>query len=98
MRCVDPDESVPEALERVLLEWRLDAQYIAFIIQPRLWRRGLGLVFVKDVYILYFEPIDPKPHRDCILWVQSDILMFQCTCHSVNVGQRDEFVAAAIGR
>jgi hypothetical protein len=98
MRRVDSDESVPEVPERVQLKLCLDTQYKGILLQLRIKGRLIKLVFIKYKCIIVFESVDPKPHRDSILWVQAYGLLFHRAAQPADISRRDEFVPAAVGR
>ena len=98
MRCVDSDESVPDAPERVQLKLCLYTQHKAVPLQLRIKGRLIKPVLVECMDIIIFEPVDPKLHRDGILCVQAYGLLFHRVAYLANISRRDEFVPAASGR
>ena len=98
MRRVNSDESIPEAPERVQLKLGLDTQHKGVLLQLRIQGREIRIVLIEYKCIIIFESVDPKSHRDSILWVQAYLLLFHRAAQPADISQRDEFVPAAVGR
>ncbi len=94
---VNSDESVPEAPECVQLKLGLDTQHKGVLLQLRIQGREIKLVLIEYKCIIIFESVDPKSHRDSILWVQAYGLLFHRLAHLANISRHDEFVLAAVG-
>src|SRR5712671_2311891 len=96
MCCVDSNESIPKVLECVQLKLGLDTQHKGVLLQLRIQGREIKLVLIEYKCIIIFESVDPKSHRDSILWVQAYGLLFHCSAHLANISWHDEFVLAAV--
>jgi|SRR6266853_5289558 len=97
MCCVNSNESVPEALEHVQLKLGLDTQHKGVLLQLRTQRREIKLVLIEYKYTIIFESVNPKSHRDSILWVQVYLLLFHCVAQPADISWHVEFVLATVG-
>jgi len=75
----------------------LDTQHKGVLLQLRIQGREIKLVLIEYKCVIIFESVDPKLHRDSILWVQAYLLLFHCMAQPADISQHDEFVLAAIG-
>jgi hypothetical protein len=64
---IDSDESVSEAPECIQLKLGLDTQHKGVLLQLRIRRGLISLVFVEHQCIIIPKSVDPKPHRYRIL-------------------------------
>src|SRR5712671_1938414 len=96
MRHVDSDESIPEAPEHIQLKLGLDTQHKGVLLQLRIQGREIKLVLIEYKCVIIFESVDPKLHRDSILWVQAYLLLFHCMAQPADISWCDEFVLAAV--
>src|SRR6266851_6855213 len=98
MHCVDSDESVPEVPECIQLKPGLDTQHKTVLLQLRIKWRLIKPILAENMCIIVSKSVDPKPHRDSVLWVQVYGLLFHHTAQLANISWRDEFIPAAVGR
>ena len=89
MSGVDPDESIAKALESVQLKWCLNAQNKGSFVQIGSHGRISCLIFEKYSKVLIFESIDPKLHRDRVLWIQPDLILFNLPSPTIHIYRRD---------
>src|SRR5713101_7475268 len=93
---VDSDESVPKVPERVQLKPSLDTQHKTVLLQLRIKWRLIKPILAENMCIIVSKSVNPKPHRDSILWVQVYGLLFHCMAQPADISQRDEFITAAV--
>ena len=98
MHHVNSNKSIPKALECIQLKLGLDTQHKGVLLQLRIQGREIKLVLIEYKCVIIFESVDPKLHRDSILWVQAYLLLFHRTAQPADISRRDEFVPAAVGR
>src|SRR6267154_3254265 len=96
MHHVNSNKSIPKAPEHIQLKLGLDTQHKGVLLQLRIQGREIKLVLIEYKCIIIFESVDPKSHRDSILWVQAYGLLFHHSAHLANISQHNEFVPAAI--
>jgi hypothetical protein len=95
---VDSDESVPEAPECIQLKPGLDTQHKTVLLQLRINWRLIKPILVENICIIVSKSVNPKPHRDSILWVQVYGLLFHRAAQPADISWRDKFIPAAVGR
>ncbi len=97
MRHVNSNESIPKVPEHIQLKLGLDTQHKGVLLQLRIQGREIKLVLIEYKCVIIFESVDPKSHRDSILWVQAYLLLFHRMAQPADISRRDEFVLAAVG-
>ena len=93
---INSNESVPEAPERVQLKPGLNTQHKGVLLQLRIRRRLIKPILVEHKCIIVPKSVDPKLHRDSIMWVQAYGLLFHLAAQPADISRRDEFIPAAV--
>src|SRR6266851_207643 len=96
MHHVNSNKSIPKALECIQLKLGLDTQHKGVLLQLRIQGREIKLVLIEYKCVNIFESVDPKSHRDSILWVQAYLLLFHHVAQPADISWHDEFVPAAV--
>jgi hypothetical protein len=85
MSGINPDESIAKALESIQLKWCLNAQNKGSFVQIGSHGWISCLIFEKYCKVLIFESIDLKLHRDRILWIQPDLILFNLLSLTIHI-------------
>ena len=95
---VDSNESVPKVPECVQLKPGLDTQHKTVLLQLRIKWRLIKPILAENICIIVSKSVNPKPHRDSVLWVQAYGLLFHHVAQLADISWHDKFIPAAIGR
>jgi len=82
---IDSNKSVPKTLEHIQLKLCLDIEHKTVLLQLRIKWRLINPILVENKCINVSKSIDPKPHRDSVIWVQAYGLLFHTVAQLANI-------------